>query len=333
MPRNVVSAIVIALWLVPAFAQAQSAEGTVTMRADREAVRAGETFSLSIAVEIHVELPPGIEPDVQLPDLSGFEVLARDVRFSQPTQGVYEISLRATVSGTFVISPAIVRFDGKEIASNQVTLRVDPAEPASVQVVEESQASAQIVERGYVRGVGRGVQYGAHFISPVYLTDVRNTSGEDTRPDGGIGIWGRIGWEFPSGFTIELLGGIAANGVDTRGIVDADNAFTRADFGAGARYMFFNDTAFVPFIQLGGSLRWFFFDWLTNDETGRKVDGQLTGAIHGAVGAQIELSPYFGIELGVAVDYTFAAEIFAEGLVSLMPFLGVTLYIYDESGN
>jgi len=36
----------------------------------------------------------------------------------------------------------------------------------------------------------------------------------------------------------------------------------------------------------------------------------------------------------VAVDYTAWADTFAEpGLVSIMPFLGVTLYVYDETGN
>lgn len=204
---------------------------------------------------------------------------------------------------------------------------------AQVQVIEESEVpEGQIVERGYVRGEGRGLQYGAHLISPVYLTTVESPEGYDLRQGGGFGLWARIGWELPFGFTIEVLGGIAANGVDTA-MLDTSNVFMRGDLGAGVRWMIFNDTAFVPFIQIGGTLRWFFFDWLLADETERAVAGELTGAIHAAAGAQIELSPYFGIEFGVAVDYTFAAEIFAEGLVSLMPFAGVTLYLYDESGN
>jgi hypothetical protein len=204
---------------------------------------------------------------------------------------------------------------------------------AQVEVIEESEVpEEQIVERGYVRGEGRGVQYGAHFISPVYLTTVESPEGYELRQGGGFGLHARIGWEFPLGFTIEVAGGIAGNGVDTA-MLDTSNVFMRADAGLGVRWMIFNDTAFVPFVQVGGGLRWFFFDWLLADETERAVSGELTGAIHGAVGAQIELSPYFGIEFGLAVDYTFAAEIFAEGIVSLMPFAGVTLYYYDESGN
>jgi hypothetical protein len=201
---------------------------------------------------------------------------------------------------------------------------------AQVQVVEQEELpEAQVVEEGYVRGQGRGVQYGVHLISPVYLTEVRGNPGEWLAPGPGMGLHGRVGWEFPSGFTLEVLGGFGVNGVDTRGGATG-NVLTRAEVGAGLRYMFFNDTALVPFLQAGGSLRWFFFDW---PSTGRQIDGVLTAAVHGAAGLQIELSPYFGIEAGLAVDYTFAGDVFAEGLVTLMPFLGVTLYIYDESGN
>ena len=184
-----------------------------------------------------------------------------------------------------------------------------PSALAQVVVVEEEEvAEEQVVERGYVRGVGRGIQYGAHLISPVYVTRViaQNEAMMDGTPigvDGGLGVQARIGWEFPSGFTLEVQGGLAVNAVP-----DADfemsNAFTRGEIGLAARYMFFNDTAFVPFIQIGGTVRWFFFDWRNpdNDVVTAGERENLTGAIKGAVGAQIELSPYFGIELGCAVD-------------------------------
>src|SRR5690606_18914111 len=98
--------------------------------------------------------------------------------------------------------------------------------------------------------------------------------------------------------------------------------------------MFFNDTAFVPFLQVGASRRWVWFDYLDFANMPRTVDGELTVAVHGVVGFQTELSPYFVIEACCAVDYTAWADTFAEpGLVSIMPFLGVTLYVYDETGN
>lgn len=217
---------------------------------------------------------------------------------------------------------------------------VTPSALAQVVVVEEEEvAEEQVVERGYVRGVGRGIQYGAHLISPVYVTSVTaqngvGSSGTPIGVDGGLGVQARIGWEFPSGFTLEVQGGLAVNAVP-----DADfemsNAFTRGEIGLAARYMFFNDTAFVPFVEVGGALRWFFFDWRNpdNDVVTAGERENLTGALKGAVGAQIELSPYFGIELGCAVDYTFGGGLFTEGFVSVTPFVGVTLYVYDESGN
>lgn len=209
---------------------------------------------------------------------------------------------------------------------------------AQVYVVEEEQVrETQVVERGYVRGQGRGIQYGAHLISPVYLTTVAPPGGADPiAVSGGLGLHGRVGWEFPSGFTIEVFGGFAANGVD-RPSAFADSmssAFTRVEVGAGLRYMFINDTAFVPFVQVGASFRWFWFDYVDVTNRLQEIDAELTAALHGAVGFQIELSPYFGIELGCAVEYTAWADIFSEpGLVSLMPFAGVTLYVYDETGN
>src|SRR5690606_20315350 len=158
---------------------------------------------------------------------------------------------------------------------------------AQVVVVEEQHVpESQVVERGTVRADGRGIQYGAHFISPVYVTRVGAT-GTSPRPTpltvaGGLGLQARRGREFPSGFT-------------------------RVDVGAAARYMFFNDTAFVPFVELGAGLRWHFFDW--RDASGQlRTAGEqenMTLALKGAVGAQIELTPYFGIEVGCAVDYGF----------------------------
>src|SRR5690606_32342763 len=132
---------------------------------------------------------------------------------------------------------------------------------AQVQVVEQREAEEQVVERGYVRGQGRGVQYGAHFVSPVYVTRVLAPNrGILTAPtpigvDGGLGIQARAGWEFPSGFTLEVQGGLAVNAVPDADL-DMSNAFTRAELGLAARYMFFNDTAFVPFVEVGGALRW-----------------------------------------------------------------------------
>jgi hypothetical protein len=229
------------------------------------------------------------------------------------------------------------------LALGVLALGVLAAAPASAQVtviedhqVPQGQVQGPVVEQGYVRGQGRGIQYGAHIVSPLYLSTVAPSDGRTIFPSGGAGLLARIGWEFPSGLTLEVHGGFAVNGVDRpAGFTDMSSVITRAEVGGGARYMFFNDTAFVPFVQVSGALRWFWFDYV--DARGTSVGSQdsssPTGALGGALGAQIELSPYFGIEAGIAVDYTFGASLFEEGFVSLMPFLGVTLYVYDSTGN
>lgn len=225
------------------------------------------------------------------------------------------------------------------LALGAIVLGVASGAAAQVEVVEEEEVpDEQVVERGYVRGQGRGVQYGAHLLSPIYLTDIRRAGYADGRPSPdrigeayGAGLLARIGWEFPAGFTIELFGGFAVNGFDTGGDTTS-NLLSRAEVGLGARYMLFNDTAIVPFIGIGASVRWFDLDWPnTLDTREPEIEWTATGVLHGAVGMQIELSPYFGVELGLAVEYSFGADVFAEGLFALVPFAGVTLYTYDES--
>lgn len=221
-------------------------------------------------------------------------------------------------------------------------LGVTSVAAAQVRVVEEDQVpDEQVVERGYVRGQGRGVQYGAHLASPFYMTDIRRAGYADGRPSPdripeayGAGLLARIGWEFPLGFTIELFGGVAVSGFDTRGDPDTSNLLSRAEVGVGARYMIFNDTALVPFIGVGASARWFDLDWPNSADTrDPEIEWAVTGALHASIGAQIELSPYFGIELGLTAEYSFGADLFAEGLFALMPFVGVTLYVYDENDS
>ncbi len=212
-----------------------------------------------------------------------------------------------------------------------------PAARAQVQVVEEGPATeSQVVERGYLRGQGRGVQYGAQLTSPIYVSPV-TPGGAGAQPVGvgaGAGVLGRVGWEFPSGFTVDLLGGIAANGVNTQGHMMMSNVLTRVDVGLAGRYMFFNETAFVPFLQLGATIRWHFFDYIDSANTVQHGTSQLTLALQGGVGFQIELSPFFGIEAGCLVEWAAPGRTFqGPGYFSVLPFAGVTLYVYDETGH
>lgn len=199
---------------------------------------------------------------------------------------------------------------------------------AQVTVIEEEEA--EVVERGYVQGQGRGIQYGAHLISPIYVMDMERGGGtrEPLGTSGGGGVRGRIGWEFPSGLSVEVVGGIAFNYVPERPseVADRSHVLTQGDILVGGRYAFYNETAFVPFIGLGGGLKLFYFSWPDGDVE----DPAAAFTIEATVGAQIELSPFFGIELGANVAYTFGHEHFETGFISVTPFIGLTLYVYDE---
>ncbi len=200
---------------------------------------------------------------------------------------------------------------------------------AQVTVVEESEV--EVVERGYVQGVGRGIQYGAHITSPIYVTPIQRGGGSRDLlgMNAGGGVRARIGWEFPSGLSIEVYGGLAFNGVSE--VLGEDpmrsHVLTQGNLNLGLRYSFFNETAFVPFIQAAGGARFLYFTWPNGDE-----ESPVTAAVaSAAVGAQIELSPFFGIELGALVDYVFGMDAFETGFLSVTPFVGVTLYVYDEN--
>lgn len=199
---------------------------------------------------------------------------------------------------------------------------------AQVEVVEEEEPDRE-VERGQVAEQGRGLQYGAHLLTPIYLTDVRRAGPGPTLPlvNPGGGVLARVGWELPAGFSVELQGGVAFNYVDQ--VADApSHVLTAVDLRAAARYAFLNPSAFVPFVQLGVGARLFWGDW--PDDTAN-LAAAVVAALHGGVGAQIELTPYFGLELGVLVDYLFAHDLFHEpGIVGLTPFAGVSLYLQDE---
>ena len=154
-----------------------------------------------------------------------------------------------------------MRRSAPAVAICAFVLAVSAGARAQVVVVEEEDVPQEaIVERGYVHGVGRGIQYGAHVISPIYLMamDRGGGGGESLGPGPGAGLHGRVGWEFPSGFTVELYGGFAFNALDVvpGEVADRGHVLSQADLGIGLRYMFFNETAVVPFVQLGAGGRW-----------------------------------------------------------------------------
>src|SRR5262249_1203307 len=141
----------------------------------------------------------------------------------------------------------------------------------------------------------------------------------------GIGIQGRIGWEFGQGFTAELQGGVswnAINGVVTYGLTDLW-------VGAGVRYAFLNYSPFGPFIGAGVTIDfWGFTSYGSNDA--------VAFGFNALAGAAYEISADFAIEAGLQFfgtsDATHGSGSSAYGLFGgefafgLAPFAGVSLY-------
>lgn len=183
---------------------------------------------------------------------------------------------------------------------------------------------------------GRGLQYGAHLITPIVLTDVRRAGGGVTapvlNPAGGLNV--RAGVELPAGFVVELQGGFAFHYVDHPCPASASEclrrSMSRVHFGAALRYHFFNDSSFVPFLEAGGGLRMITVEFADGGE--QPSPGFSVGVTAGG-GVQLELAPYFDLELGVLFDYVFTMDgLFDEpGLIGLRPFFGVTLFLEDEN--
>jgi hypothetical protein len=102
----------------------------------------------------------------------------------------------------------------------------------------------------------------------------------------------------------------------------------RFDLGAGARYLFFNETAIVPFVGLGVALHWWKLTMPPPPPGGMrdKVSMELTLGFNGVAGAQIELARWVGIEIGAAFDFTLGFDTFRDPLFWITPFAGVTIY-------
>lgn len=117
-------------------AQAQPASATVVMTASTTTVPVGGTLRLEISVDAN-----GAEaPDPQLPDLSAFEVLSRQVFRPMSVHMGWGTSttvvtssvrvnfvLRASREGRVTLEPARIRLGSREIRSNPLTIDVTAA--------------------------------------------------------------------------------------------------------------------------------------------------------------------------------------------------------------
>jgi hypothetical protein len=203
------------------------------------------------------------------------------------------------------------------------------AQPAYGQPVQQpayGQPQQQPVQQQPVTAQqGRGIQYGAHLIVPVWLTDVRSASPSlpGVSADPGIGIQGRLGWEFPGGFSTEFNIGYMINNVtttDVGGLSESEqlDAFW---FGVGARYSLLNRTAWVPFVGVGLQLT----GWGDATCSGT-CSRSYTLGINGIVGLVLEVSEFLGLEAGVQVMASSKGDAFADPQLIVSPLAGLTLY-------
>ncbi|MGE0790628.1 MAG: hypothetical protein AB7S26_33425 [Sandaracinaceae bacterium] len=215
--------------------------------------------------------------------------------------------------------------------------------PAPVDVIVEAprRRTSPLGERAVAidrRGRGRGFQYGAHVVLPIYATDVRRAEGGLSAPvfNPGIGIRIHLGWELPEGFALLAYAGFAFNYVDygcPAGMPDCARSMLRDNVqriaaGAELRYSVFTDTPLTPFFGVGGGLSIFWVEW--EDGLGELAAAPTVG-LHAAVGSQLELAPFADLELGAYVEYAFTMDgsFHEPGILVVTPFLGVSLYIDD----
>lgn len=131
-PRTLASIAFLLMVALTAPAAAQQVQATVTMRAPTD-VDVGQTFQL----EVRADVTGAANAQVDLPDLSPFDVIGRQVsnpvqfRFGFGTQTqliqsttVHRLTLRARSPGTFELTPAAVVAQGARFESNPLTIRV-----------------------------------------------------------------------------------------------------------------------------------------------------------------------------------------------------------------
>lgn len=184
----------------------------------------------------------------------------------------------------------------------------------------EAQSGPQVVEHGSPEAPeveptpaeeGRGVQYGAHLVVPFWVTNA--VPGDNLRP--GVGVQGRIGWEFPRGLSAELIVGYMWNRVQVRDGPDPD--LEDIWVGVGGRYAFLNPTAFVPFVGVGAQVNF----WRTGAD---RIED--TFGFNATVGGIFEVSEKAALEVGIIANLSTEGDQFNGPEAYLSPFAGGTLY-------
>lgn len=190
-----------------------------------------------------------------------------------------------------------------------------PAPGGGVQVVEQQQV-APVEDPSQPQA--RGLEYGAHFVVPVFL----NQEGRSF----GLGGQLRAGWEFTGGFSTELNVGLALSVGDDREVT-GDAGLSLIWIGAGMRYSFFNPSALVPFLGAGIALN--LWNECVDTGSGRDCGGttEITFGVNGTAGIAYELSRELALEAGAQVNVSFGGGNVTDGTALFVsPFVGGTLY-------
>jgi opacity protein-like surface antigen len=233
----------------------------------------------------------------------------------------------AVLFGMFLLPAAVAHAEGPQPGEagyvdpqyqqqpQQQQVIADPNAQQQGPVVEDQSSNQQAQE-------GRGIEYGAYLTVPIFVGGVM---GDATNV--GVGILGRIGWEFGSGFAAELNIGVQYNGatlVDLGTGSTFDGGVTNVWGGAGLRYSFLNPSALVPFVGLGLQLNF----WGADDGSGSTTNDSMAVGFNALAGLAYEVSADLAIEAGLRWDISGKGSnnIPGEATSYLSPFVGATLY-------
>ena len=163
---------------------------------------------------------------------------------------------------------------------------------------------------------GRGLVWGASGAAPILIGDLRyrDTGDWDYVAPGG-GVDARIGWEFDSGFRLELAAGADGHAVAQRVAMTPTSSipFARYRVGAQARMPIDLGGDVYPFVGVGGALALF----------GRNGSTTVTFDVRGIAGVGWWLAQWFALELSVVLDVTAPGFAFTDTIFVVTPMIGV----------
>jgi len=236
----------------------------------------------------------------------------------------------AVLLGLFLLPVAVARAEGPQpgepgyVDPNQQQYQQQPmGDPNQQQYQQQQQQQQQPVMEEQTSNEqaqqGRGIEYGGYLTVPIFVGPNADAIGL------GVGLLGRIGWEFGSGFTAELNIGVQYNSAvlrDSGGVFNG--GITNISLGAGLRYSFLNASALVPFLGLGIQANL----WGVDYGGGESYNDSLAFGVNALAGLAYELSADLAIEAGLRWDLSTkdSRGFFGAAQSYISPFVGATLY-------